>query len=130
MDINGKVIAILPAYTFNTKNGQKTKYGFVIETNDQYPKKVCLNCFGDERWKALGIVQGGEYNLSIEVSSREYNGRWFTEATCWRAVNVGKPQAQPMVNNTQAQVTIPSNGIPYKETQESNVPQDESDLPF
>ena len=73
MDINGKVIAILPAYTFNTKNGQKTKYGFVIETNDQYPKKVCLNCFGDERWKALGIVQGGEYNLSIEVSSREYN---------------------------------------------------------
>ena len=45
MDINGKVIAILPPYTFNTKNGQKTKYGFVIETNDQYPKKVCLNCF-------------------------------------------------------------------------------------
>ena len=125
MDINGKVIAILPPYTFNTKNGQKTKYGFVIETNDQYPKKVCLNCFGDERWKALGIVQGGEYNLSIEVSSREYNGRWFTEATCWRAVNVGKPQAQ-----AQAQVTIPSNGVPYKETQESNVPQDENDLPF
>lgn len=123
MDINGKVIAILPTYTFNTKNGQKTKYGFVIETNDQYPKKVCLNCFGDERWKALGIVQGCEYNLSIEVSSREYNGRWFTEATCWRAVNVGKPQAQ-------AQATIPSNGVPYKETQESNVPQDETDLPF
>jgi len=125
MDINGKVIAILPAYTFNTKNGQKTKYGFVIETNDQYPKKVCLNCFGDERWKALDIVQGGEYNLSIEVSSREYNGRWFTEATCWRAVNVGKPQAQPMVNNTQAQVMQAP-----PQQQEDNGGGDDSQLPF
>lgn len=125
MDINGKVIAILPAYTFNTKNGQKTKYGFVIETNDQYPKKVCLNCFGDERWKALGIVQGGEYNLSIEVSSREYNGRWFTEATCWRAVNVGKPQAQAMANSTQAQVMQAP-----PQQQEDNGGGDDSQLPF
>ena len=30
----------------------------------------------------------------------------------------------------QAQVTSPSTGVPYKETQESNVPQDEEDLPF
>lgn len=125
MDINGKVIAILPPYTFNTKNGQKTKYGFVIETNDQYPKKVCLNCFGDERWKALGIVQGGEYNLSIEVSSREYNGRWFTEATCWRAVNVGKQQAQSMANNTQAQVMQAP-----PQQQEDNGGGDDSQLPF
>jgi len=125
MDINGKVIAILPTYTFNTKNGQKTKYGFVIETNDQYPKKVCLNCFGDERWKALGIIQGGEYNLSIEVSSREYNGRWFTEATCWRAVNVGKQQAQPMVNSTQAQVMQAP-----PQQQEDNGGGDDSQLPF
>lgn len=125
MDINGKVIAILPPYTFNTKNGQKTKYGFVIETNDQYPKKVCLNCFGDERWKALGIVQGGEYNLSIEVSSREYNGRWFTEATCWRAVNLGKQQAQPMANNTQAQVMQAP-----PQQQEDNGGGDDSQLPF
>lgn len=125
MDINGKVIAILPTYTFNTKNGQKTKYGFVIETNDQYPKKVCLNCFGDERWKALGIVQGGEYNLSIEVSSREYNGRWFTEATCWRAVNVGKPQAQAIANSTQAQVMQAP-----PQQQEDNGGGDDSQLPF
>lgn len=125
MDINGKVIAILPPYTFNTKNGQKTKYGFVIETNDQYPKKVCLNCFGDERWKTLGIVQGGEYNLSIEVSSREYNGRWFTEATCWRAVNVGRQPAQPMANNTQAQVMQAP-----PQQQEDNGGGDDSQLPF
>lgn len=72
------------------KDGTTTnKYFFIGETvKDKYQKKVCFTCVGDEIWNRLGIVTGHTYVLSIDVSSHEYNGRWYTDVSVWKAVDV------------------------------------------
>lgn len=86
MEITAKCIAVLPEQRFDGKKGIVVKNLFVVETNEQYAKKICLVCLGEERWAQMGILVGHTYSLSIDVSSREWQGKWFTEAQCWKAV--------------------------------------------
>jgi hypothetical protein len=87
MDITCKIINILPVESFtSSKNGQTyNRYGFIGETQEQYPKKIHFQCLGDERWQKLGIVLGEEFQISYDLSSREWKGRWFTQVDVWRA---------------------------------------------
>lgn len=128
MEITGKVIQVLPVQKFNGRNGEIVKNSFVVETNEQYPKKVCVTCIGDERWQKLGIVVGKNYNLGIDVSSREWKGRWFTEVNCWRAVNLDGNNANAGTQQ-MPQSPVP-NAQPYSAPSQ---PQDNSGndpLPF
>ena len=45
MQINGKLINLLPLQTGQGKNGNEwKKQEFILETSGQYPKKVCITC--------------------------------------------------------------------------------------
>jgi len=46
MELSGKVIQILPKQTGEGKNGTWEKQEYVIETQGQYPKKVCFSIWG------------------------------------------------------------------------------------
>ena len=48
MDISGKVIQILPKQTGAGKNGEWKKQDIIVETDGQYPKKVCVSIWGDK----------------------------------------------------------------------------------
>jgi len=54
-----------------------------METPGQYPKKVCLTVWGD-KIDQFNIQEGSDITASIEVESREYNGRWYTDVKVWR----------------------------------------------
>ena len=83
MDIKGRVIQLLALQTGEGKNGTWKKQDFVIETDGQYPKKVCISAWGDKiNESALQI--GNEVNISFDVESREYNGRWYTDLKAWK----------------------------------------------
>lgn len=108
MEIQGKVIAILEPQRFvSQKNGNEyVTTVFVIETQGQYPKKVAMKVMGDDKFKQMGIVMGGTYNVSFDVESREWKGKWFTEASAWKAVRIDGAQGQqqaPQANTIQAQ---------------------------
>ena len=108
MEIQGKVIAILEPQRFvSQKNGNEyVTTVFVIETQGQYPKKVAMKVMGDDKFKQMGIVMGGTYNVSFDVESREWHGKWFTEASAWKAVRIDGAQGQqqaPQANTSQAQ---------------------------
>ena len=108
MEIQGKVIAILEPQRFvSQKNGNEyVTTVFVIETQGQYPKKVAMKVIGDDKFKQMGIVMGGTYNVSFDVESREWHGKWFTEASAWKAVRIDGAQGQqqaPQANTSQAQ---------------------------
>ena len=94
-DITGKVIAILEPLRFvSKKNGNEYMTTvFVIETTGQYPKKVAMKVMGEDKFKQMGIVMGGTYNVSFDVESREWQGKWFTECQAWRAVRMDGHQA-------------------------------------
>jgi hypothetical protein len=83
MDISGTVIALLPPQSGQGKNGVWKKQEIIIETPGQYPKKVCLSLWG-EKVEENKVAVGEKITASINLESREYNGRWYTEARAWK----------------------------------------------
>jgi len=83
MEINGKIIQVLPEQGGNGKNGTWRKQDFILETTGQYPKKVCITVWGD-KIDQFGMKEGDTVTAGIEVESREYNGRWYTDVKAWR----------------------------------------------
>lgn len=100
------------------KKGQWKKQEFIIETPSQYPKKVCLSLWGD-KIDQYGLSVGDQVNVSVDLESREYNGRWYTEARAWKLEKSGGNS--PMNNND-----IPVGDEPFSDSQGS----DTDDLPF
>jgi hypothetical protein len=97
MELKGRVIQLLPLQSGMGKKGQWRKQEFVVETQSQYPKKVCLSIWGD-KIDQFGITEGDEVNGAVDLESREYNGKWYTEARAWKVEKSGgssSPSAPP-----------------------------------
>lgn len=83
MDISGKIIQFLAVQSGQGKNGTWKKQEFILETGDQYPKKVCIAVWGDKI--DMGSFKTGDLvDVSFDVESREYNGRWYTDVKAWK----------------------------------------------
>jgi hypothetical protein len=80
MQIKGKVIQLLAPQSGQGKNGEWKKQDFILETEDQYPKKVCITIFGEK----LKVSEGQNITAHINVESREYNEKWYTNITMWK----------------------------------------------
>jgi len=83
MEIAGTVVSLLPLQTGQGKNGVWKKQEFILETPGQYPKKVCLSLWG-EKVDEIKLNIGEKITASLNLESREYNGRWYTEARAWK----------------------------------------------
>lgn len=103
MDISGKIIQLLPVQTGQGKNGTWKKQEFILETGDTYPKKVCIAVWGDK--VDMGSLKTGDLvDVSFDVESREYNGRWYTDVKAWKVVSkqsgsTGKNTGMPESND-------------------------------
>ena len=75
MEINGKIIERLPEKSGESANGTWRKQEYILETNNQYPKKVCIMAWGD-KIDQFAIKLGENLVVSVDLESREYNGRW------------------------------------------------------
>jgi hypothetical protein len=93
MDITGRLIQILAKQTGQGKNGTWQKQDFVIETNDQYPKKVCLSAWADKVDELAGCREGETLKVFFDVQSREYNGKWYTDLRAWKIQKGGGDQS-------------------------------------
>ena len=85
MDLQGKVIAVLPAREGTSARGPWKSQEYVIETHDQYPKKMVFNVFGADRIEQFAIKAGEELNVSFDIDAHEYNGRWFNNIRAWNS---------------------------------------------
>ena len=88
MDLQGKVIAVLPAREGTSARGPWKSQEYVIETHDQYPKKMVFNVFGADRIEQFAIKAGDELNVSFDIDAHEYNGRWFNNIRAWNVQRV------------------------------------------
>lgn len=86
MEFQGKVIQFLGETSgVSSRNGNPwKKKEWVVETFGQYPRKVKIQCFG-ERADNINLEPGRDYTLSVDLESREYNGRWYTDVSVFRA---------------------------------------------
>ena len=104
MEISGKIIAVLPIATGQGKNGTWRSQDYVLETADQYPKKVCFNLFGD-KIDQFPIAIDDQVNVSFDIESKEYNGRWFTNIRAWKVDNNSAVQT---ATTQQSVITAPA----------------------
>jgi hypothetical protein len=100
MDISGKIIQLLPVQTGQGKNGTWKKQEFILETGDTYPKKVCIAVWGDKI--DMGSFKTGDMvDVSFDVESREYNGRWYTDVKAWKIASKKAAASAPNSNTNE-----------------------------
>jgi hypothetical protein len=97
MQLVAKLIHVLPLQTGEGKNGTWKKQDIVVETSDQYPKKICVSIWGDKAPEG-SLRVGNMLDISFDVESREYNGKWYTDVKAWKVeVQGATPQTQPFI---------------------------------
>ena len=116
MQLTAKLIQLLPLQTGTGKNGEWRKQDVIVETDGQYPKKVCISIWGDKIDNSQ-LVVGNVLTIDFDLESREYNGRWFTDIKAWK------------VTSDQAQSSIQNNNLDGIEPLELNDDED-GGLPF
>jgi hypothetical protein len=92
MEIKGKVVEILEEQSGQSAKGGWRKQQYILETQDQFPKKICFMVWGD-KIDDFAIKQGQELEVSIDVESREFNGRWYTDVKAWKVAQLGGAQS-------------------------------------
>tara|TARA_R110000803_G_scaffold82131_2_gene148197 strand:- start:20 stop:358 length:339 start_codon:yes stop_codon:yes gene_type:complete len=112
MIIKGKITKELTPQTGEGKNGTWTKREFVLSTNGEYPKEVCFEIWKEE---IPSPKVGQEIEAHIEIASREYNSKYYTNVKCWKYEALGTAAVVP-----NGQVVAASN----------TVEETENDLPF
>jgi hypothetical protein len=85
LSVKGKIDQILKPESGVSRAGKEwNKQDFVIETQEQYPKKVCFTLFGDKTSLINGLAPGTEVEVSFNIESREYNGKYFHNINAWK----------------------------------------------
>ena len=83
MEITGKITTILPLQTGTGKTGNEwKKQEIIIQTNEAYPKTICLSLWGntiDAKLKPEDKIKA-----QIDIESREFNGKWYTTVKAWK----------------------------------------------
>lgn len=91
MELEGRIVRKLAVQSGNSARGTWSKQEFIFEYQEgNYPSQVCMNVWGEEKVKDLEKYQiGDKVKVSINLSSREYNGRWYTDVRAWRIEPAG-----------------------------------------
>ena len=129
MELQGKVIAVLPARSGVSARGEWKSQSFVIETHDSFPRKMVFDVFGEERLTRFNIQLGQEVNVSFDIDAHEYNGRWFNNIRAFD-VRLGDPNtvsAAPAAQAAPAAPQQPANAPFPPQPEQSN---SDDDLPF
>ena len=96
MEIVGKIIQVLPLQEGVGRNGNPWKLqAYVLETIENYPRKVHFEVFGEDRIKNNPCEMDQIVTVSFDIESREFNGRWYTSIRAWK-IQQGDMTQQPV----------------------------------
>ena len=109
MEVSGKLILLLPPQSGMGKNGAWNKQDFVIETNEQYPKKICISAWGDKGTQAAQIPIGTNVKVNVNIESREFNGKWYTDVRMWAIQVENGGGIDPVYPDVQYADSMPAN---------------------
>ena len=123
MELSGKVIAVLEPRGGVSKTGNAWKVQeYVIETHEQYPRKMCFDVFGEEKINQFNIQVGEELTVHFDIDAREWQGRWFNSIRAWK------------VDRAQAEITPTTQDVPFPPMNAAPVDfsngDEKDDLPF
>ncbi len=98
MQLTTKLTELFPIQTVTGKNGEWKKQDIIVETDGQYPKKVCVSSWGDKinegQLQTSNILQ-----IDFDIESREYHSKWYTDIKAWK-IEVAGTGTQNTSDNT------------------------------
>lgn len=131
MEITGRIIEVLPERSGMSARGEWKSQSFVIETHDQYPRKMVFDVFGAERLQRFNIKGNDEVTVSYDIEARQYQDRWFNNI---RAYDVRKLDAAAGEAAGQAAAAAPQTTqaapAPFPPAQPDAAGESTDDLPF
>ena len=122
LEIEGRVSQILPEQSGSSARGEWVRGGFVIKTEGEYSKNICFEVLGRDRIDKMSpyLKVGGLVKVSFDVSSREWNGKWFTSLT---AFSVFAKESEIGRSGTQSvQQSAAPQPQPQKESESDDLP--------
>ena len=143
MEIVGKIIQVLPLQSgTSSRTGNSWQVqSYVLETQEQYPRKVCFEIFGEDKIKNNPCNIDDLVTVSFDIESREFNGRWYTSIRAWRVQQGDQTATQPAAAAPQqvapaaapaAPQVAPAQPAPAANTQvfDASADDESGDLPF
>ncbi len=139
MELQGKVIAALPERSGVSQRGTEWKVQeFVIETQEQYPKKMVFEVFGSDRLSRFNIQIGQTVLVAFDIDAREWNGRWFNSIRAYDVRQIQEGQGGPIpvssdsLGDAAAPVAVPAPAAPIAapDASESSAEAGTDELPF
>ena len=121
LSVKGTIKQKLELEQGTSKAGKEWKsQSFVLNTGAQYNPDICFKLFGEEKIKLMtNLNEGDEVEVSFNLSSREWNEKWFASADAWKI--------EKSENNTSTTTeTVDDSDIPVFENNQTQ----EDDLPF
>ena len=94
MEIEGRIARKLNVQSGTSSRGAWSKQEFILEYQEgDFPSQVCMNVWGEDKVRDLEKYQvGDKVRVSFNLSSREFNGRWYTDVRAWRIEPAGQQQ--------------------------------------
>jgi hypothetical protein len=128
MEIKGKIISILPLGSGTSAKGAWKKQEYILQTTEQYPKKICFVVWGD-KIDEYAIQNNDSVEVSIDIESREFNGKWYTDVKAWKVVkNPGSGSAEPV--SSYSNNRNPEDSLPPLPPEPPTAEEMADDLPF
>jgi hypothetical protein len=113
--ITGTIQQVLEEASGESRNGPWRKQEYVLETEGNYPKVVCIAVWGDNI-DQFAIQAGERITASIDIQSREFNGRWYTDVKAWKVERPAAAGGAPPSRKGEPRLEPPGD--------------DDDDLPF
>ena len=140
MELSGKIIQKFPLQSGESKTSGKPwqLQAYLLETQEQYARKVYFEIFGEQRIKDNPCEIDDLVTISFDIESREFNGRWYTSIRAWQSkqgiVDNNAQPAAPAAAAPQAAAPaaqpMPQAAAPNVETFDPAAGESTDDLPF
>ena len=134
LEIDGRIARKLNVQSGTSARGAWEKQEFVLEIQEgSFPSQVCMNVWGADKVRELEKYQVGDrVKVAFNLSSREYNGRWYTDVRVWRIEPVSDDGASAQqygsaARNGSAQGGVSRQGAPSYGGQMSQAPMPTAD---
>lgn len=131
MEITGKITYVLPERSGTSARGEWKAQSFVVETEDNYPRKMVFDVFGAERLQTFNIKVGDKVKVSFDIDAHEYQGRWFNNIRAYDVLHLDAAAAQAAGQvAAAAPQTTQAAPAPFPPAQPDAAGESTDDLPF
>ena len=122
--IEGKIVQVLEPQSGTSTRGDWKKQDFVLETTEQYPKKICISCWNDKADELASYKPNDMLKVAVNIESREYNTKWYTDIKAWKMepISAAGPATSAPAASTIAPADDDITGVNFSSDEGDDLP--------